>query len=429
VAIGDGSILASSDSGATWTERIVDGVYWNTVAASANGQTLVAVGNGLVYISTNGGVDWTQSSLPVSDWRQPAVSGDGLTIVVNDMYGGNGIYVTTNGGVSWDVRATKDNQGHSFSAANGITMTADSHVAYVGTAGGYFKSIDLGTIWVKMTIPQALTIGGAAASDDGTTLVMVDGGQGSGGFVYVSNDSGASWTQQTVTAQRAWRSAYVSGDSSLLAVFADTASYLVPVAVASSDAVFHYATLQSSAPLAVSHATLSVAASACSTIATGSASAIGASGVESPDKSISIVGGIAYSLTCSTHGGSANATITLGKHFSDLTTLRVYKKKSGSSALTDITKQVTLANATQGDGSVATVISYALTDGGSFDEDGTANGTIVDPLYIGVSNTAGQLADTGMNISVPLFIATIAILSGALMAYRMLGVSASIKLG
>jgi hypothetical protein len=45
-----------------------------------------------------------------------------------------------------------------------------------------------------------------------------------------------------------------------------------------------------------------------------------------------------------------------------------------------------------------TVITYDLLDGGELDEDNTANGTLVDPIYVGVVDGAGLLADTGMNI-------------------------------
>jgi hypothetical protein len=72
--------------------------------------------------------------------------------------------------------------------------------------------------------------------------------------------------------------------------------------------------------------------------------------------------------------------------------MRIYKEASGT--LTDITHQVTLAN-TNG----KTVLSYEITDGGSLDEDSVANGTIVDPIYIGVIGDAGgSLANTGFNV-------------------------------
>ena len=55
---------------------------------------------------------------------------------------------------------------------------------------------------------------------------------------------------------------------------------------------------------------------------------------------------------------------------------------------------------------MVTTISYTLQDGQDFDEDELANGTIVDPLYIGVeantpaSPAGGSLASTGTNILV-----------------------------
>ena len=64
---------------------------------------------------------------------------------------------------------------------------------------------------------------------------------------------------------------------------------------------------------------------------------------------------------------------------------------------------------------MVTTISYTLQDGQDFDEDELANGTIVDPLYIGVeANTlaspatdvaGGTLASTGTNILVAVAVA------------------------
>jgi hypothetical protein len=97
--------------------------------------------------------------------------------------------------------------------------------------------------------------------------------------------------------------------------------------------------------------------------------------------------------------------------------MRIYKEASGT--LTDITHQVTLAN-TNG----KTVLSYEITDGGSLDEDGVANGTIVDPIYIGevmgASSTppgSGLLASTGVNVYI-LLAAAATLFAGAFIFWR-----------
>jgi len=65
----------------------------------------------------------------------------------------------------------------------------------------------------------------------------------------------------------------------------------------------------------------------------------------------------------------------------------------------------TIANATftpvTVGGQAATEISYQITDGGPYDLDGSANGTIVDPVGLAVTANAGTLSNTGVNLLLP----------------------------
>lgn len=101
---------------------------------------------------------------------------------------------------------------------------------------------------------------------------------------------------------------------------------------------------------------------------------------------ISLLGGLDFTLECTT-GATTTVTYTLGSQV-DTAKLRVYKDIAGT--LTDITSRVTVHNEDD-----VTIISYSLTDGAELDEDGIANGTIVDPLYIGLLQDSGLLASTG----------------------------------
>ena len=114
-----------------------------------------------------------------------------------------------------------------------------------------------------------------------------------------------------------------------------------------------------------------------------------AAGVVTAPASVTILGGLQFSLSCSS-AATTTVTLTLGSK-ADLVQLRIYKEASGT--LTDITHQVALAN-TNG----KTVLSYEITDGGSLDEDGVANGTIVDPIYIGMLASASGEPDGGGEI-------------------------------
>lgn len=74
-------------------------------------------------------------------------------------------------------------------------------------------------------------------------------------------------------------------------------------------------------------------------------------------------------------------------------------------------------------GQPVVVATYTITDGGALDADGTVNGTIVDPVGLGVAanlgssssagETSGQLADTGENITMPIVAAAL-LMTGSL---------------
>lgn len=110
-------------------------------------------------------------------------------------------------------------------------------------------------------------------------------------------------------------------------------------------------------------------------------------------------------MSCVANGGSADATVALNAYYADTTKVRVYKTTTTPKELVDVTDQVVIKNEVI-NGKMVTTISYTLQDGRDFDEDGLSNGTIVDPIYIGVeantpaSPAGGSLASTGMNIVV-----------------------------
>ena len=110
-------------------------------------------------------------------------------------------------------------------------------------------------------------------------------------------------------------------------------------------------------------------------------------------------------MSCVANGGNADATVALNAYYADTTKVRVYKTTTTPKELVDVTDQVVIKNEVI-NGKMVTTISYTLQDGQDFDEDGLSNGTIVDPIYIGVeantlaSPAGGSLASTGMNILV-----------------------------
>ena len=143
-----------------------------------------------------------------------------------------------------------------------------------------------------------------------------------------------------------------------------------------------------------------------------------ASGVTSPSADVSIAGGVSFDVTCISPGGTADISFTLGEHYPDLSQVRIYQS-NGSGGLTDITSLVTLSNQTVG-GVPKTIVSYTAVDGGVFDEDGVANGTIaIDSLYVGMVNgISTNLSNTGTNMRLVALSAIVLLAAGVATALK-----------
>jgi hypothetical protein len=120
---GQDGVSISVNSGATWTESFTTSDnYWTDIAMSTNGQTIIGSteydydsdpndGRALVFFSTNGGTNWTSLNYFAGFWNAVAVSADGQTMVaasiVYDVGGGfpgdvPGLILTsTNSGQTW----------------------------------------------------------------------------------------------------------------------------------------------------------------------------------------------------------------------------------------------------------------------------------------------------------------------------------------
>ncbi|MFZ1361058.1 MAG: BspA family leucine-rich repeat surface protein [Candidatus Saccharimonadales bacterium] len=135
--------------------------------------------------------------------------------------------------------------------------------------------------------------------------------------------------------------------------------------------------------------TLSVdPASTCNTIDTPRTELLSANTVPALS-GVTIFGGVGFELVCSTAGGSADVSLSLGEMYADPSVLTAYKY---------IDDKLVPVDATFINRDGATHLEFRLTDGltntatNLIDEDGVADGRIVDPLYIGIAT--GKLNDT-----------------------------------
>ena len=165
----------------------------------------------------------------------------------------------------------------------------------------------------------------------------------------------------------------------------------------------------------LAEASLSVSSYDCSDVKAPTVRLVEPDGLKVPEANVTLLGGVGFSVGCTSNGKSADVSLALGTSYRDTSKLRAYKQTGA--VLTDITNQVTFTNQDT-NGTTKTVASYNLVDGGELDEDGLANGTLVDPIFIGAINGAGgSLANTGFNIYL-LFALAAALLTSAAAIWR-----------
>jgi uncharacterized delta-60 repeat protein len=215
------TILSSTDSGATWTNRLTGAGLTQTLNAVTTGNgKLVAVGNAGTIVASTDGLVWTAPSSGVSNNFTDVAYGSGTFVAVGisgrimtaaDTNLGtwtnqvsnttqnlrrvifangqflavtdSGTTITSPTGVTWTVRST--GTGLAFF---GVTAGAGVHVA-VGNNGGLFSSVDSGATWVTRSAGVPST-GYSDVQFANNRFVAV----GLGGLAVTSTD-GITWTQ------------------------------------------------------------------------------------------------------------------------------------------------------------------------------------------------------------------------------------------
>ena len=321
------------------------------------------------------------------------------------------------GDYAWQKAGTQGITGDQADWSS-ITSSADgTKLAAVVSGGSIYTSTNSGATWTEQTAAGSRYWYSITASADGTKLAAVP----YSGYIYTSTDSGATWTEQTAAGSRKWQSIASSADGTRLAV----GVYGGPIYLATTEGPAAITQPLATIPdgnrapagikSAVANSILGITSSTCYSLNTPSVRTLGSSTVTAPS-GIDILGGVAFTISCVSNGGSSSVRVALAEQLADISSLRIYKALSDGSNLTDITNQVSISNQDN-----KTVINYNLIDGGELDEDGLANGTIVDPLYIGVSaesadgdttGSNGALADTGQGTFALLAGASLLIISG-----------------
>lgn len=167
----------SSDSGNTWSAKDSPYDRWVAIASSADGNTLAACGPGTILASTNSGNSWTTnvSAGPTfPTFFSVASSANGTRLVVAGAEARNGeIYHSTNSGFTWTpIEAPPIRR--IASSADGSKLVA---AAYVGPI---YASTNFGLTWMT-NLPSGTNYWASVASSaDGSKLVAVANGGGGG---------------------------------------------------------------------------------------------------------------------------------------------------------------------------------------------------------------------------------------------------------
>jgi hypothetical protein len=415
----DGYIYTSTDSGATWTERTNAGSRrWQSISSSADGTKLVAISNGVffggsIYTSTDSGATWTKQTAAGNRlWQSVASSSDGVKLVAGDDSGS--IYTSTDSGATW-TEQTGPGQPTSIS----ITSSADGTKLATFERGGYiYTSTDSGATWTEQLAAGSRYWNSITSSADGTKLAAVVAesnsyGAFTPGYIYTSTDSGATWIQQTSSGSRNWWSITSSADGTKLAA-------------ADSGGTIHTSTFtspptQTTFPNSTNFNNITLTTPVNTTLTCNSANTETELTTQDGDYQYPL-GLVDFCLTVPT---SSTQDITLTFE-TELTPSDVVARKYNS-----ITKQygnvidaIIIEDIT--DGKHVLILSYQITDGGVLDEDGIANGEVLDPVGLAVSNdnvitansivsststNGSTLAKTGENITIQ-FIVAISIFSG-----------------
>ena len=451
-----GYIMTSQDGGATWHKHAMSGtINWMSIASSADGSKLVAVAKDhTIYTSRDGGATWTEQPKSGSrKWRAVTSSADGskLAAVVE----GGAIYTSSNGGATWTERTQAGSR-----TWTSIASSPDGTKLVATAAGGYiYTSADGGATWTERSVDGRHNWTAATISADGSTLAATAGG---GGYIYVSTDGGTTWTTQTSAGTPNWSALASSADGSKLAaavyggmVYTTTQQVEDGTLAAAEAALARAEASKSPADIAAAQARIAAVKDAhkkaalqarlnaitsapsittpkqptqptnSTTIPQPLGSAVSLATAGTPCSHIAsaepaaapqqyqgrvLRNSVRFTITCAgltAHTGyTTHVALTLSTRYRDPSRLTVLKLAKGGSVIEDITGRINFGTNPSG---TRTTIAYDVTDGGFGDEDGTANGTILDPIAIyedtshtdstgSSSHRGGLLANTGDSI-------------------------------
>jgi photosystem II stability/assembly factor-like uncharacterized protein len=239
----NGQIWISTDSGVTWAARAANRA-WISVAFSSDASKMIAVvTNGQVWVSNDGGLTWAAQDSS-RNWIYVTSSSDGskLAAVVSGgfIYTFNSSFSITRPALSSTVLNRNWSPAVNWGGATSCYYSYDNFVStstvscanggsdiaapvWDGVSALYARGLDGSGNWFNANATFTYepwtardsnrNWQGIAASSDGTKLAAVLQGTST---LYVSVDSGATWTANTSAGSRTWNSVAMSSDGTKL---------------------------------------------------------------------------------------------------------------------------------------------------------------------------------------------------------------------
>jgi len=198
-----GNIYTSTNFGNTWSLTGAPFGYYNSVACSADGSTIIAsLGNGAgLYVSTNFGVAWRLAFSSSNWWSSVACSSDGRSMAATSYYPGaypGAVYISTNAGADWTLTSAPNGGWQHVQWSGALAMSGDGSRLAVATSS-VEVSTNFGLTWTATYSsgpPMGAPLFFVASSGAGTTLIAISisGWPEYGpGFISTSLDWGATW--------------------------------------------------------------------------------------------------------------------------------------------------------------------------------------------------------------------------------------------
>jgi hypothetical protein len=214
-AAGGSGLYTSADAGKTWGN--VSTIYSPTsLASSADGNRLVgATRGGGVITSTDAGLSWSLLTPGNIQWSGVTISADGskfAATISNSPSGAGTVYIWSNYGATSNFPAIP-----LAAPLSAISGSADcTRLAATAYGGGIYLSANSGASWTASTAPTANWTCITSSADGYRLAAAINGGT-----IYTSSDAGATWNSANAP-NAAWSAIASSSDGGRIAASINT---------------------------------------------------------------------------------------------------------------------------------------------------------------------------------------------------------------